>query len=65
MCLKDNHQILNFLDDFAGGDYPERAMQAITYIGELSAKCGLERSEQKAVQPTTRMIYLRIILNTM
>lgn len=65
MCSKENYQIINYLDDFAGGDSPEKAMEAFIFLGELLSKCGLEESEQKALQPTTRMIFLGVLLDTL
>ena len=56
--------IVNYLDDFAGADTPDRAMRAFTELRTLLNSCGLQESHKKAIHPTTKMEFLGILCDT-
>lgn len=47
--------ILNYLDEFAGGDTSEKAHEAYETLGGVLQCCGLEKSVENSVFPTTVM----------
>ena len=55
---------VNYLDDFAGAGVANSAEPAIEYLGILLAHCGFEESREKATPPSTRMIFLGVIIDS-
>ena len=50
--------VLNYLDDFAGGDTPELALKAYGKLGHVLISCGIEESKDKACPPSTKWFLL-------
>ncbi|CAG2206304.1 unnamed protein product [Mytilus edulis] len=57
-------QIVNYLDDLAGCDVQEKAFDAYAILGEVLDNCGLEESIEKAAPPSTSMVFLGILFDT-
>ncbi|VDI40411.1 Hypothetical predicted protein [Mytilus galloprovincialis] len=57
-------QIVNYLDDLAGCDVQEKAFDAYAILGEVLDNCGLEESVEKAAPPSTSMVFLGILFDT-
>ncbi|CAC5407176.1 unnamed protein product [Mytilus coruscus] len=57
-------QIVNYLDDLAGCDVQEKAFDAYAILGEVLDNCGLEESVEKATPPSTSMVFLGILFDT-
>ena len=64
MCQMMQIAILNYLDDLAGADKPELALKAYTELGNLLKSCGLEESKDKATPPSTEMVFIGVLFNT-
>ena len=65
--IMDHHyrfQIINYLDDFAGCETPGKALHAYETLGQVLKYCGLEESVSKAVPPSTSMVFLGILVDT-
>ncbi|XP_078582514.1 uncharacterized protein LOC144865570 [Branchiostoma floridae x Branchiostoma japonicum] len=56
---------VNYLDDFGGADTPERVAQAFLHLGQLLLTLGLIEAAGKAVPPTTRMVFLGRIVDSL
>lgn len=54
----------NYLDDFGGCDFPCRAQLAFETLGFLLQALGLKENIQKAVEPSTLMVFLGILFNS-
>ena len=46
-------QVINYLDDFAGCNTPDKASKEYDTIGQVLKECGLEGSVEKAIPPST------------
>ncbi|XP_071176474.1 uncharacterized protein [Mytilus edulis] len=57
-------QIVNYLDDLAVCDVQEKAFDAYAILGEVLDNCGLEESVEKATPPSTSMVFLGILFDT-
>ncbi|ESO82639.1 hypothetical protein LOTGIDRAFT_155653 [Lottia gigantea] len=57
-------QVVNYLDDFGGAETPDRASEANRVLGDLLKSCGIEEAPDKAVFPTTRMVFLCVSVDT-
>ena len=55
---------VNYLDDFAGAGDANSAGPAFEYLGILLAHCGFEESRKKATPPSTRMVFLGVIIDS-
>lgn len=64
MYQQMDYQVINYLDDFGGAESPEKAEKAFKTLGRLFQQLGVEESLEKAVGPTTRMVFLGIMLDT-
>lgn len=64
MCQKHGLSILNYIDDLAGCEYPEKSEHAFMWLGSLLENCGFEESIEKATPPDTRMIFIGILFDT-
>lgn len=64
MCLKNDIDILNYLDDLAGCELPEKSKFAFNFLGELLKCCGIEESMEKATHPSTKMVFIGILFDT-
>jgi len=54
MCRQHGVEILNYLDDFAGCEFPEDSEIAFNLLGNLLKKLGIEESIEKASPPCTK-----------
>ena len=57
-------QVINYLDDFAGCDIPARASASYDALGHVLKQCGLEESVDKASPPSTSMVFLGVLFDT-
>jgi hypothetical protein len=64
MCLKNDIDILNYLDDLDGCELPEKSQFALNEIGDLLKCCGIEGSMEKATPPSTKMVLIGILFDT-
>ncbi|KAI8483473.1 hypothetical protein Bbelb_388050 [Branchiostoma belcheri] len=55
---------VNYLDDLGGADTPARAPAAFEHLGHLLALLGLQEADDKAVPPTTRLVFLGRIIDS-
>ena len=55
---------LNYSDDLAGAEPPERAEASFKAMGDLLVRLGLEESTDKASSPETEMEYLGVCFNS-
>jgi len=55
---------INYLDDFGGVEVWEYAQEAFDELRKLLIACGLEESMVKACAPSTCMVFLGILLDT-
>jgi len=56
--------VINYLDDFGGAEVWEKAEEAFDVLRNLLIACGLEESVAKACAPSTCMLFLGILLDT-
>ena len=61
---KRGFKLVNYIDDLAGAEVPDRASAAFDELGELLGCLGLAESVDKACSPSTVMIFLGIEFNT-
>ena len=61
MCLKNDIDILNYLD---GCELPEKSPFAFNFLGDLLKCCGIEESMEKATPPSTKMFFIGILFDT-
>ena len=61
---KEGLDLSNYLDAFGGVDDPLRAWEAFDYLGWLLQYLGFDESAAKACKPSTSMIHLGILFNT-
>ena len=54
-------QVINYLDDFAGCNTPDKASTEYDTLGQVLKECGLEESVEKAIPPSTSMFFFRYI----
>ena len=52
-------QVINYLDDFAGCNTPDKASTEYDTLGQVLKECGLEESVEKAIPPSTSMVCFR------
>ena len=64
MCSKNDIDILNYLDDLSGCELPEKRQFALNVLGDLPKCCGIEESMEKATPPSTKMVFIGILLDT-
>lgn len=64
ICLMAGFYILNYLDDFAGAEKPEKSQNAFEFLGAVLENCGLKESIAKAAPPSTRMVFLGVLFDT-
>ena len=57
--------IVNYIDDFAGAEYPELALKAYCILDKVLKSCGLLESVSKSVAPSCCMSFLGVLLNTL
>ena len=56
--------ILNYLDDLASADTVEKASFSFNTLRAILNKCGIEEAKNKACPPSTVMIFIGILFNT-
>ncbi|CAC5397434.1 unnamed protein product [Mytilus coruscus] len=56
--------IINYLDDFAGVEFPTMSSNAFLELQNVLTFCGIEESKHKAVGPSTRMDFLGTICDS-
>lgn len=56
--------IVNYLDDLAGADTPEKAWASFTELGKVLLYGGLDESLEKACFPSTEMVFIGVLFNT-
>ncbi|MEW8547203.1 MAG: reverse transcriptase domain-containing protein, partial [Candidatus Thiodiazotropha sp.] len=56
--------IVNYLDDLAGADTPEKAWASFSELGKVFLYCGLEESVEKACSPSTEMVFIGVLFDT-
>ena len=64
MFSRQGYHVVNYIDDFGGCDTPDRAWEAFTKLGDLLRNCGLAESVEKQEPPSTSMVFLGILVNT-
>lgn len=64
MKVQYNVDIVNYLDDFAGGEVEENALKAYEQLGTLLSEFGLEESIEKSCLPSTSMVFLGVLFDT-
>jgi hypothetical protein len=64
MHVKNGFALVNYLDDFAGGEKVDAAVVAFEQLGQLLEACGLEESVEKALVPCTRMVFIGVLHDT-
>ncbi|XP_021354869.1 uncharacterized protein LOC110451275 [Mizuhopecten yessoensis] len=64
ICLQAGYYILNYLDDFGGAEEQSKSKDAFEYLGAVLHNCGLVESLEKAVPPSTRMVFLGVLFDT-
>ena len=56
---------LNYLDDLASAEVEALAMQAYEVLGDILSCAGVQESAEKASPPSTRMVFLGMLLDTL
>ena len=64
ICQILNILLENYLDDLAGGDYPDKAWFSNLELAKVLGFCGLEESVHKAYPPATRMVFIGVLFDT-
>lgn len=64
LVAKYGYEIINYIDDFGGAEVAEKASDAFYTVQFVLKSAGLAESAEKAVAPTTYMIFLGILFNT-
>ena len=64
ICKDIGIDILNYLDDLAGCESPEKSWDAFNNLGHILDRCGFEESVEKACPPNTKMIFVGILFDT-
>ena len=58
------YSVINYLDDFGGGEVPHKAEEAFQTLGRLLHQLGVEESPDKACSPSSSMVFLGILIDT-
>ena len=56
--------VLNYLDDFASAETPDRAEFAYQTLSTILENCGIEESREKACSSSTIMTFVGVLFNT-
>ena len=56
--------ILNYLDDLASAETVEKASFSFNTLRTILKKCGIEEAQNKACPPSTVMVFIGILFNT-
>ena len=56
--------ILNYLDDLASAETAENAYFSFNTLRTILRKCGIEEAQNKACPPSTNMVFVGILFNT-
>ena len=63
ICKDIGIDILNYLDDLAVCESPEKSWDAFNNLGHILDRCGFEESVEKACPPNTKMIFVGILFD--
>ena len=63
ICKDIGIDILNYLDNLAGCESPEKSWDAFNNLGHILDRCGFEESVEKACPPNTKIIFVGILLD--
>ena len=61
---KLGYSAVNYIDDLASAEKPDIADQAYINLAELLASLGLEEAPDKAIPPTTQMVFVGILCDS-
>lgn len=61
---KYGYDIINYIDDFGGAEVPEKAADAYYTVKYVLKSAGAVESAEKAIPPSTSMIFLGILFNS-
>ena len=64
ICHVLDISIENYLDDLAGGDYPDRAWDSYLELAKVLEFCGLEEAVHKACPPVTKMVFIGVLFDS-
>ena len=64
MMFKVGIAVLNYLDDLAGAETPERACVAYSIFDSVLKTAGFVESPQKACPPSTKMVFVGVLFDT-
>ena len=64
MMRKEGHQVWNYIDDFLCISLPSKINQSYVRLQELLAELGLTVSDKKLVTPSTKVVCLGILVDT-
>ena len=64
ICKDIGIDILNYLDDLAGCESPEKSWDAFNNLGKILDRCGFEESVEKACPPNTKIFIAGILFDT-
>ena len=56
--------ILNYLDDLASAEIRQNAEFAFKTLQAVLKKCGIEKAKNKACSPSTSMVFIAVLFNT-
>lgn len=56
--------ILNYLDDLGSCEVAELAQFSFNTLRSVLKKCGIEEAESKACYPSTQMIFIGVLFDT-
>ena len=62
--FEEAYNALVYIDDFAGAEHGEKAWEAFHDLGLLLKALGVKESEEKALPPSTRMLFLGVEFDT-
>ena len=56
--------LLNYLDDLASAEKAEKAVFSFNTLRTILKKCGIKEAQYKACPPSTVMIFIGVLFNT-
>ena len=55
--------LLNYLDDLASAETPDKALFSFNTLRAFLQKCGIEEAHNKACLPSTEMDFIGVLFN--